>query len=109
MPKTLFTNVRILDGMGQSATPGEILVKRNGIQSVSKGRKKLPHEGASVVNGGRATLMPRLVSSNCQMSYTGPESMGDLPVEEHMPLTMRQAKTIIAHGFTAAISAGAAA
>ncbi len=108
MPRTLFTNVRIFDGVGQSATPGEVLVQGNRIQSVTKGRKKLPREGATVVNGSGATLMPGLVNSHCHMSYTGPKSMGDIPVEEHMLLTMRQAKTIIDHGFTAAIGAGAA-
>ena len=108
MPRTLFTNVRIFDGVGQSATQGEVLVQGNRIQSVTKGRKKLPREGATVVNGSGATLMPGLVNSHCHMSYTGPKSMGDIPVEEHMLLTMRQAKTIIDHGFTAAIGAGAA-
>ena len=85
MPQTLFTNVKIFDGTGQSAGLEEVLVQGNRIRSASKGRKKLPRDG------GGATLMPGLVNSHCHMSYTGPESMDNIPVEEHMLLTMRQA------------------
>jgi imidazolonepropionase-like amidohydrolase len=108
MARTLFTNIRLFDGVSRSTGPGEVLIQGNRIHSVAKGRKKLAPDGARVVDGDGATLMPGLVNAHCHMSYTGPGNMGDIPVEEHMLLTMRQAKTIIDHGFTAAVGAGAA-
>ncbi len=108
MAQTLFTNIRLFDGLSKTAFSGQVLVDGNRIHSVGKGNKKLKHSGAKVIDGEGATLMPGLINAHCHMSYTGPQAMGTIPVEEHMLITMRQAKTIIDHGFTAAVGAGAA-
>ena len=41
MPRTLFTNVSIFDGSGQSSFPGEVLVQGNRIKTVAKGKDQI--------------------------------------------------------------------
>jgi imidazolonepropionase-like amidohydrolase len=108
MARTLFTNVSIYDGKGKKPFAGEVAVEGNRIQKVAKGARGLPRDGATVVDGDGATLMPGLVNAHCHMSFTGPQSMSEIPPEEHTLITMRNAKTILDHGVTAAVGAGAA-
>jgi len=108
MAKTLFTNVKIFDGTGSRSFTGEVLVEGNRIKSVTKGGKKTPRNGAVVVDGGGATLMPGLINAHCHLSYTGSQRMSDIPPEEHTLISMHNAKTIIDYGVTAAVGAGAA-
>jgi imidazolonepropionase-like amidohydrolase len=104
----LFSNVRLFDGAAGSLQAGEVVVEGNRIKKVAKGKEALPRSGMNVIDGGGATLMPGLINAHCHMSYTGPQNMEDIPPEEHMLLTMRQAKTILDHGITAAVGAGSA-
>lgn len=108
MAKTLFTNVKIFDGTGSRSFTGEVLVEGNRIKSVTEGGKKTPRNGAAVVDGGGATLMPGLINAHCHLSYTGSQRMSDIPPEEHTLISMHNAKTIIDYGVTAAVGAGAA-
>ena len=60
MPRTLFTNVLIFDGSGQSSFPGEVLVQGNRIKTVAKGKDQIDRSLAEeVVDGGGATLDAR--------------------------------------------------
>ncbi|MFO1055445.1 MAG: amidohydrolase family protein [Dongiaceae bacterium] len=115
MTRTLFTNVTVLDGSGGEPFAGEVLVEGNRIKQVAKakpgGKGGLPRQGAELVDGGGATLMPGLVESHSHMTFTDPstlEALGFLPPEEHLLQSVRNAKTLLDQGFTSANSAAAA-
>lgn len=104
----LFTNVKIYDGTSKALGAGEVLIQGNRIKKVASGSEKIARAGATVIDGGGATLMPGLINAHCHMSYTGPMAMETIPPEEHVLITARQARTIINHGVTAAVGAGSA-
>ena len=111
MARTLFTNVMIYDGDGQDLKPGEVLVQGNRIQSIAGQGESLPREGCEVVDGGGSTLMPGLVNTHCHLTYNNGASVAELtalPVEEHVLLTMDNAKLALDMGFTSAIGAASA-
>jgi imidazolonepropionase-like amidohydrolase len=104
----LFTNVRIFDGTSKNLGAGEVLVQGSRIKEVATGSAKIARDGAELIDGGGATLMPGLINAHCHMSYTGPMAMETIPTEEHVLITVRQARTILDHGTTAAVGAGSA-
>ena len=111
MAPTVFTNVQIIDGSGDEPFAGEVLVQGNRIKEIAKGGGRVSHDGAEVIDGGGATLMPGLVESHAHISFANTsdlESLGAIPPEEHTLLTMRHAKLLLDQGFTSANSAAAA-
>lgn len=110
MASTVFTNVRIFDGLSEKLYPGEVEVQGNRIHSVAKGQEQLSRDGKSVVDGKGATLMPGLVNTHGHLSYpavTTLEEMGRMPVEENLMEAVHNAKLILDYGFTAVVSAAA--
>ena len=111
MARTLFTNVSIFDGSGAKPYTGEVLVEGNRIKKLAKTGTKLPRDGATVVDGGGATLMPGLVEAHGHISFCDTptlEGLGDIPPEEHTLKTMKYAKVMLDQGFTSIFSAAAA-
>ncbi len=111
MPRTLFTNVMIFEGTGKDVTPGEVLVQGNRINAVAGPGETLPREGAEVIDAGGATLMPGMVNTHCHLTYNNGTTVAELtalPVEEHVLLTMHNAKQALDMGFTAAVGAASA-
>ncbi len=111
MAPTVFTNVQIIDGSGDEPFAGEVLIQGNRIKEVAKAGGRVSHDGADVIDGGGATLMPGLVESHAHISFANTsdlESLGAIPPEEHTLLTMRHAKLLLDQGFTSANSAAAA-
>lgn len=111
MPRTLFTNVMIFEGTGKDLTPGEVLVQGNRINAVAGPGESLPREGCEVVDAGGATLMPGMVNTHCHLTYNNGTTVAELtalPVEEHVLLTMHNAKQALDMGFTAAVGAASA-
>src|SRR5215468_2333911 len=111
MDRTLFTNVSVLDCTGAQPFAGEVLVEGNRIKQVGKSGKGLTRDDARVVDGGGATLMPGLIESHGHISFcdvSSLEALGDIPPEEHTLKTMKYAKVMLDHGFTAIFSAAAA-
>jgi len=111
MGRTLFTDVNILDCTGAQPYAGEVLVEGNRIKQIAKAGKKLPRDGAHIVEGGGATLMPGLIESHGHISFCDTstlEGLGDIPPEEHTLKTMKYAKVMLDQGFTAIFSAAAA-
>lgn len=111
MARTLFTNVSILDGTGAQPFAGEVLVDGNRIKEIGKAGGKLGRDGADVVDGGGATLMPGLIESHAHISFCDTstlEGLGDIPPEEHTLKTMKYARVMLDQGFTAIFSAAAA-
>jgi len=112
MSDTVFTNVMILDGSGSAPYLGEVLVQDTRIKTIAAGAHTVARDGATLVNGDGATLMPGLV--NCHGHPTYPNmgadlyETGEIPVEEHVLITMHNVKTMLDHGFTALVNGSSA-
>jgi len=110
MKDTIFRNVRVLDGSGQMPFAGEVRVSDGMIQSIGTGGYR-PYQGdAEVIDGRGGTLMPGLVEAHGHMTFTDierPEQLGDIPPEEHVLLSLGNAKKMLDQGFTSVNSAAA--
>ncbi len=103
MSATLFTNVTIIDGSGEAPFAGEVLVVGNRIKTVSREHGAISADGAEVVDGMGATLMPGMVCAHCHITFANTstlEALGEIPTEEHVLLSARNAKKYLDHGFT---------
>jgi imidazolonepropionase-like amidohydrolase len=115
MASYLITNVRILDGTGREAFPGSVCVEGQRITEVAAGAAPPPGAaastapGAMVIDGRGATLMPGLVESHAHIGLADVNGyeLTRLPPEEHMLLTVRNARTMLDCGYTSAFSAAA--
>src|SRR6266508_3813256 len=110
MDKTLIANTTILDGSGSPPFAGDVLVEGQRIVAVQRG-EGLPRGDARVIDGAGATLMPGLVEPHGHVSYPDAARNADftrLPPEEHVLVTMRNAKTMLDSGYTSVLSAAAA-
>ena len=112
MASYLFRNVTVWDGVNDAAYPGEVVVENNRIKTVARGRNVIASENAAeVVDGEGQFLMPGLVEGHCHLSFVGParnQDLGEIPPEEHLLRTCRNATLILNHGFTSAYSAASA-
>jgi imidazolonepropionase-like amidohydrolase len=111
MARTLFRNVTIWDGSGAAPFPGDVLVEGDRIRTVARKTGEMPGDGALQIDGAGMTLMPGMVEGHAHLSFGGAQKnsdLGDIPPEEHTLLTMRNAKTLLDHGFTSAYSAASA-
>lgn len=111
MARTLFTNVSIFEGTSRELVPGEVLVQGNRINAVAGPGETLPREGCEVIDAGGATLMPGMVNTHCHLTYNNGTTVAELtalPIEEHVLLTMHNAKLALDMGFTAAVGAASA-
>ncbi len=112
MTSYLFRNVTIWDGLNDVAFPGEVLVENNRIKTVAKGRGVIPSENAArTIDGAGQFLMPGMVEGHSHLSFCGPsrnQDLGEIPPEEHLLRTCRNATLILNHGFTSCYSAASA-
>jgi len=112
MTAYLFRNVTVWDGINDEAYPGEVLVEGNRIKMVARGRNVISAENAAeVIDGQGQFIMPGLVEGHCHMSFVNPsrnQDLGEIPPEEHLLRTMRNATLLLNHGFTSAYSAASA-
>jgi imidazolonepropionase-like amidohydrolase len=111
MAKTLFTNTMIFEGTTKELLPGEVLVQGNRICAVAAPGESLPREGAQVIDAGGATLMPGMVNTHAHPTYNNGTTVAELtalPVEEHVLLSMHNAKLALDMGFTSIIGAASA-
>jgi imidazolonepropionase-like amidohydrolase len=112
MTSYLFRNVTIWDGIDDAAYPGEVLVEGNRIKVVARGAGQISGENAAEVIDGRGQfLMPGLVEGHCHLSFVNPtrnQDLGEIPPEEHLLRTMRNATLLLNCGFTSAYSAASA-
>jgi imidazolonepropionase-like amidohydrolase len=110
MARTLFRNVKLLDGSGPPYL-GYLLVEGNRIRRVARAATDLPVADALVIDGAGATLMPGLIESHAHLSFTdivaGPD-LGRIPPEEHTLRTAHYARVLLEHGFTSCLSAASA-
>ncbi|BBK31642.1 imidazolonepropionase-like amidohydrolase [Stella humosa] len=109
--RILFRNIRVIDGSGTAPFMGEVLVAGRRIEAVGRQAGALDAQGATVVEGGGATLMPGLVEAHAHASFANTstlEALGDIPPEEHTLLTMKHVRLLLDHGFTSISSAASA-
>src|SRR5215813_1485260 len=108
MNRVIFRNAMVWDGSGADAFPGDVLVEGSRIRTVARTPGQLVAEGAQSIDCQGRTLMPGLVEGHAHISFGGAvndSDLGNIPPEEHVLLTMRNAKTLLDHGFTSAYSA----
>jgi imidazolonepropionase-like amidohydrolase len=111
MARILFKNVNVLDCTGAPPYAGQVMVEGNRIKAVAPQGSTIPVEGARVVDGGGATLMPGLIESHSHITFLDTpdlEGLGFVPPEEHILRSVRNAKKMLDQGFTACNSAAAA-
>ena len=110
MNQTLFANTMILDGTGAAPYAGDVLVEGSRIAAVQRGGG-LPRGDARVLDGAGATLMPGLIEPHGHVSYPDAARNSDftrLPPEEHILITLRNARTMLDCGYTSVLSGAAA-
>ncbi len=111
MQRVVFRNAMIWDGSGAPSFPGDALVEGRRIKAVARATGELAADGARVIDARGMTLMPGMVEGHAHLSFGGAAKttdLGDIPPEEHVLLTMRNAKTLLDAGFTSAYSAASA-
>jgi len=108
MKPILLRGASVWDGSGAPAFPADVLVDGARIKSIARAPERLAADGAHVIEAHGRTLMPGLVEGHAHISFGGAvndSDLGNIPPEEHMLLTARNAKTLLDHGFTSAYSA----
>ena len=108
MKPVLFRGASIWDGSGATAFPGDLLVEGSRIKAIAPAPERLAVDGTTVIEARGRTLMPGLVEGHAHISFGGAvndSDLGNIPPEEHVLLTVRNAKTLLDHGFTSAYSA----
>ena len=104
-------NAQVWDGDADERYPADVLVEKNRISAVARGHGELRRDGAEIVDGAGLTLMPGMVEGHCHLSFVGPtrnQDLGEIPPEEHLLRTCRNATLILDHGFTSCYSAASA-
>ncbi len=110
MDKTLIVDTTVFDGSGAAPFAGDVLVEGQRVVAVQRGGG-LPRGDARVIDGAGATLMPGLIEPHGHVSYPDAARNADftrLPPEEHVLVTMRNARTMLDCGYTSVLSAAAA-
>ena len=105
------TNVKVFDGSGERPFLGEVLVEGNRIAAVGRPGQSPPRPGVAVLDGGGATLMPGMTEGHAHPTFPDASSFDDfnrLPPEEHMLVTMQNARTFLDCGYTSVVSAASA-
>ncbi len=111
MSGVLFTNVRIFDGTGEHPYLGEVLIQGNRIKHVGRGTRTTATNGATVLDGAGATLMPGMTEAHTHFSWNDQPSLDAIqrmPPEEHTLFAASVAKRYIDMGWTSVVGAAAA-
>jgi imidazolonepropionase-like amidohydrolase len=111
MTDTLFRNANLFDGSGASLRPADVIVRGNRIRTVAPASANLEAAGCEVVDATGLTLMPGMTEGHAHLSFCGARQntdLGDIPPEEHLLATMRNAELLLDHGFTSCYSAASA-
>ena len=70
IPKTLFTNVHVFDGVNEKRIENaNVLVEGNLIKQIST--KPIAADGATVIDGKGHTLMPGIIDAHAHMMFSG--------------------------------------
>jgi imidazolonepropionase-like amidohydrolase len=107
---SIITNARIFDGTGREPFTGDVVVEGNRIASVSAGASARCPKDRRLIDAAGRFLMPGLVEPHAHLSFADvtAHDLTRLPVEEHVLITVRNARTMLDCGYTSAFSAAAA-
>ncbi|MDP3083388.1 MAG: amidohydrolase family protein [Rubrivivax sp.] len=111
MNEILFTNVRILDGSGANPYSGSVRVQGNRIQAVGRSTAPMAAGGATVIDGGGATLMPGMCEAHTHFSWNDAATLSAIqamPLEEHVLWCRGVAKQYLEAGWTSCVGAACA-
>ena len=111
MSRILFTNVEVLDCTGADAFAGQVLVEGERIKEVWRAQQAPRVDDAQRIDGRGGTLMPGLIEPHAHLTFTDcvqSVEMGFIPVEEHLLITLANARTMLEAGFTSCFSAASA-
>ncbi|HMC15736.1 MAG TPA: amidohydrolase family protein [Albitalea sp.] len=112
MKPQLFVNARIFDGHGTPRFAGEVLVEGKLIRQVARDGHRIERQsGIDIVDAMGMTLMPGLVEAHAHVTYSNManfKELGQIPLEEHTLLTLRNIKLMLDSGFTSLYSAASA-
>jgi imidazolonepropionase-like amidohydrolase len=111
MANTLFTNVRILDGSGGNPVTGSVLVQGNRIKAVGRSNAAISPAGATIIDGGGATLMPGMCEAHTHFSWNDAATLAGIqtmPLEEHVLWCAKVARRYLDAGFTSCVGAACA-
>lgn len=111
MTDVLFRNAALFDGTGAATRPADVLVRGNRIRAVADAAAGLPAPGCEIIDAAGLTLMPGMTEGHAHLSFCGARTntdLGDIPVEEHLLATARNAELLLDCGFTSAYSAASA-
>src|SRR5215472_14921728 len=108
MSAYLIRDVKVLDGTGRAPFAGSVLIEGDRIAAVTEGAGPSTAGEAAVIEGAGATLMPGLIESHAHLGLAdlGSYDLTRVPPEEHMLITVRNARTMLDAGYTSAFSAG---
>jgi len=109
MQSVLFRQVKVIDGSGAPPFAADVLIRGSRIQEVGAGLQA--PVGARVIDAPGSTLMPGLIESHSHMTFLDTadlESLGYVPVEEHLLRSLKNARRMLDQGFTGCVSAAAA-
>jgi imidazolonepropionase-like amidohydrolase len=111
MKSVLFKNARVLDCTGADTFAGDVLVNGQRIADVSRQPNAISGDGREVIDLNGATLMSGLCDAHTHLSWvnqTGLDTIGLMPVEEHILAAAANARTYIDYGYTMCVGAAAA-
>jgi imidazolonepropionase-like amidohydrolase len=111
MTRILLANCQVLDCTGAAPFPGSVLVQDERIREVWRAEQAPRMEDAQIIDGRGATLMPGLIEPHAHVTFTDcaqSVDMGFIPVEEHLLIALRNARTMLEAGFTSCVSAASA-
>jgi imidazolonepropionase-like amidohydrolase len=111
MTPILFTNVRILDGTGEMPYSGSVLVQGNRIAAIGRSTSAFPTNGATVIDGAGAALMPGMCEAHTHFSWNDAATLAGIqtmPLEEHVLWCAKVAKRYLEAGWTSCVGAACA-
>ncbi len=111
MADVLFRNASLFDGTGTPTRPADVIVRGSRIRTVADANAGLEAPGCEIIDATGLTLMPGMTEGHAHLSFCGARTntdLGDIPVEEHLLATMRNAELLLDCGFTSAYSAASA-
>lgn len=106
---TLFTNVKVFNGIDENLIDADILIEGNLIKQVAKGIKA--PEVSTVIDGGGRILMPGMIEAHGHVTYASalPQMLLGQDVNEQAIHSARRAQDYLMAGFTTVRDMGGSA
>ncbi|HTW99142.1 MAG TPA: amidohydrolase family protein [Acidimicrobiales bacterium] len=105
----IISNVEVFDGERADLVLADVWVEGEQISAICAPGSRAA-DGAAVVDGSGAVLMPGLVESHAHLSFGAtvdrPENCHKLPVEDRLARCLRAGRVLLEAGFTSAYSGG---